>query len=196
MTLILDATNGITTPAETTIGNEAIGGNLAVTGTISIGANTVYPLVAGTAVASTSGTSLDYLSIPSWVKRITVVFSGVSTSGTSNPLIQIGAGSFTVTGYVGQGSISSSTTGTAYTTGFGIASAASTNVIYGEMVLTLLGSNTWICNFTAGLNANGTPLTLTSGGNVALAGTLDRVRITTVNGTDTFTAGSVNVLYQ
>jgi len=196
MTLILDATNGITTPAETTIGNESIGGNLTVTGTVSIGGSTVYPLVSGTAVASTSGTSLDYLSIPSWAKRITILFSGVSTNGTSNPLIQIGAGSFTTTGYVAQGSISSSTTGTAYTTGFGIASAVATNVIYGEMVLTLLGSNTWVCNFTAGLNANGTPLTLTSGGNVALAGTLDRVRITTVNGTDTFTAGSVNVLYQ
>lgn len=196
MTLILDATNGITTPAETTTGNESIGGNLTVTGTVSIGGSTVYPLVAGTAVASTSGTSLDFLSIPAWAKRITILFSGVSTNGTSNPLVQIGSGSFTTTGYIAQGSISSSTTGTAYTTGFGIASAVATNVIYGEMTLTLLGSNTWVCTFTAGLNANGTPLTLTSGGNVALSGTLDRVRITTVNGTDAFDAGSVNVLYQ
>ena len=29
-----------------------------------------------------------------------------------------------------------------------------------------------------------------------LAGTLDRVRITTVNGTDTFDAGSINILYE
>ena len=44
----------------------------------------------GTAVASTSGTSVDFTSIPSWVKRITVMFNGVSTSGTSNPLVQLG----------------------------------------------------------------------------------------------------------
>jgi hypothetical protein len=33
-------------------------------------------------------------------------------------------------------------------------------------------------------------------GGVALGGALDRVRITTVNGTDTFDAGSINILYE
>jgi hypothetical protein len=33
-------------------------------------------------------------------------------------------------------------------------------------------------------------------GTIALSGTLDRVRITTVNGTDTFDAGSINILYE
>ena len=50
-------------------------------------------LVSGTAVASTSGTSIDFTGIPSWVKRITVMFNGVSTSGTSFKQIQIGSGS-------------------------------------------------------------------------------------------------------
>jgi len=47
-------------------------------------------IVSGTAVASTSGTSIDFTSIPSWVKRVTVMFAGVSTNGTGSYLIQIG----------------------------------------------------------------------------------------------------------
>jgi hypothetical protein len=35
-----------------------------------------------------------------------------------------------------------------------------------------------------------------SAGSKTLSGTLDRVRITTVNGTDTFDAGSINILYE
>jgi hypothetical protein len=33
-------------------------------------------------------------------------------------------------------------------------------------------------------------------GSKTLAGTLDRIRITTVNGTDTFDAGQINILYE
>ena len=62
-------------------------------------------IASGTAVASTSGTSIDFTGIPSWVKRITVMLSGVSTSGTSIVLIQIGAGSVTTSGYASSGSI-------------------------------------------------------------------------------------------
>jgi hypothetical protein len=37
---------------------------------------------------------------------------------------------------------------------------------------------------------------LTGGGAISIGGTLDRIRITTVNGTNTFTAGSINILYE
>jgi hypothetical protein len=37
---------------------------------------------------------------------------------------------------------------------------------------------------------------ITFGGGKSLSATLDRVRITTVNGTDTFDAGSINILYE
>jgi hypothetical protein len=33
-------------------------------------------------------------------------------------------------------------------------------------------------------------------GHVSLSGALDRIRLTTVNGTDTFDAGSVNIIYE
>ena len=155
-------------------------------------------LTAGTAQASTSGTSITFTSIPSWVKRITVMFNGVSTSGTSVPLIQLGSGSPTTTGYL----CSASSTGGAaitqanYTTGFGLwggaVSAATT--IQGSAVFTLVSGNTWICSGALGLSNSAANAIIS--GSIALSGTLDRVVITTVNGTDTFDAGSINVLYE
>jgi hypothetical protein len=153
-------------------------------------------ITSGTAVASTSGTSIDFTSIPSWVKRITVMFTGVSTSGTSNPIIQIGSGSVTTTGYLGAGMIASGASPSVsnFTTGFGYPSATATNILHGTTVLTLVTGNTWAANGTLA-RSDGTSV-LSTAGSLALAGVLDRIRITTVNGTDTFDAGSINILYE
>jgi hypothetical protein len=151
--------------------------------------------VLGTAVASTSGTSIDFTSIPSWVKRVTVNFSGVSTNGTSVILLQIGAGSVTTSGYLGSASINTTITlSAAYTTGFGISQQSNaTDVQHGVFVLTNLNSNSWVCNVNM---ARSDSCTSQGAGSITLGGTLDRVRITTVNGTDTFDAGSINILYE
>lgn len=153
-------------------------------------------IASGTVVNSTSGTSIDFTGIPSWVKRITVMFNGVSTSGTSTTLVQIGAGSVTSTGYVSsaQAFTATATTTTTSTAGFlnSISSASSSRS--GQWLITNVSSNTWVCSNTLGdsaTNSNGI-----GGGTVTLSGTLDRVRITTTNGTDTFDAGSINILYE
>lgn len=152
-------------------------------------------LTSGTAVASTSGTSVDFTSIPSWVKRITVMFNGVSTSGTSFNQIQIGSTTFTTTGYVSQFWGGTSSSGV-ITTGFGIFSIASAaNSFTGSVVLTNITGNTWVSNGNL-IFANTTSVGWSSAGSLALGGALDRVRITTVNGTDTFDAGSINILYE
>lgn len=153
--------------------------------------------VAGTAVASTSGTSIDFTSIPSWVKRVTISLSGVSTNGSSNLLFQIGAGSVTTSGYLGTGYRAASGgawVNIAFTTGFGIPFDTSSAVIHGQLVLTLIGSNNWAT--TSFLSRSDTTTVGGTGGSITLGGTLDRVRITTVNGTDTFDAGSINILYE
>ncbi len=150
----------------------------------------------GTAVASTSGTSIDFTGIPSWVKKITVMFSGVSTNGTADLLIQLGdSGGVETTGYLGAASGFSSTVSTSsYTAGFGITSANAANINHGSFVLTFLASNTWtMTGLIARSNAANTIITA---GSKTLSGTLDRVRITTSNGTDTFDAGSINILYE
>jgi hypothetical protein len=154
-------------------------------------------LVSGTAQASTSGTSIDFTSIPSWVKRITVMFRGVSTNGTSNPLFQLGAGSVQTSGYLSaSGVISTGNTTNAanYTTGFGLTSGDASNVIHGSCTFSLMGSNIWVWSMTMGASNSTNPFY--GGGSVSLSGTLDRVRITTVNGTDAFDAGSINILYE
>jgi hypothetical protein len=155
-------------------------------------------LVSGTSVASTSGTSIDFTGIPTWVKRITVMFSTVSLNSTSAFLIQIGSGSIATTGYDAVliiGSQSSSNTVNASVAGFPFYSGAATFALSGSMIITNITGNTWV---EQGVFANSTttPFVTSTAGTKALTGVLDRVRITTVSGTDTFDLGSVNILYE
>jgi len=187
------------TSGQVTLAAPAVAGTSTITlqaATATMSVNTL-----ATAVASTSGTSIDFTSIPSWVKRITVMFSGVSTSGTSNFLVQIGAGSVTTSGYVSGGLASqaaaSSTTGVTSTAGFiavaGINGATQSQT--GIVTLLNITSTNWIAASVTAESSDGNRTTVASG-TLALGGTLDRVRITTVNGTDTFDAGTINILYE
>lgn len=152
----------------------------------------------GTPVASTSGTSIDFNSLPATLKRITISFAGVSTNSTSPPIIQIGdSGGIETTGYLGASSTVTTGVSTAnYTNGFGINFNNATDVIHGSIVLTLVDSstNTWaaIGNFARSDSA----ASVFSSGSKALSATLDRVRITTSGGTATFDAGTINIAYE
>ena len=149
-------------------------------------------LRSGTAVTA-SGTSVNFTDIPSWVKRITVMFNGVSTNGSSNIQIQIGSSTFTTSGYLG--SVQVSSVALAFTTGFGVSyNHTSANNLYGVYRVQLLTGNTWVYD---GMNSRSNDNGVTLGaGSLALSGTLDRIRITTVNGTDTFDAGTINILFE
>ena len=154
--------------------------------------------IAGTAVASTSGTSIDFTSIPSWVKRVTIMLNSISTNGaTAAFMVQVGSGSVTTTGYTSQAwaaSTNSSTvsTGLLLTGAYGSASYT----MSGSMVLTLIGSNTWVANSTMNYMNVASVGWTASGNSSALSGALDRVRITTFGGTETFDAGTINILYE
>jgi hypothetical protein len=148
----------------------------------------------GTAVTA-SGTSVNFTGIPSWVKRITVMANAISTSGTSNYQVQLGdSGGVENTGY--SGGLFTSSTFSAYSSGFifnnNIASAAS--VYYGVITLVKFDGNAWMV--TTACSSNATYGNGTGSGIKTLSATLDRIRITTVNGTDTFDAGSINILYE
>lgn len=141
--------------------------------------------------ATTSGTSIDFTSIPSWAKKITVMLIGVSTNGSSNVMVQIGAsGGIETTGYLGASGA------TSFTTGFGNDAAVSTAVRHGAIVLTLqkASTNTWIAQGVIGRSDTATAIA--TGGSKSLAGALDRLRLTTVNGTDAFDAGAVSIHYE
>lgn len=151
----------------------------------------------GTAQASTSGTSIDFTGIPSWVKRITVMFDGVSTNGSSDIIAQIGSGSITTSGYTGSLTYVGGTNtagGVLITNGFGLARVDASTVTYGIATFTNFGSNIWTHGATMGRST--TNYVQVGGGRGALGSVLDRIRITTVNGTDTFDAGSINILYE
>lgn len=206
-----NATNGLSFTADNTGALEFKTGTGAGTTAISISSSQVvtmnggaiYPLTSGTAVASTSGTSIDFTSIPSWVKRITVMFDSVSTSGTSPPQIQIGdSGGVETTGYAGTSSaIAGGTAQAVFTSGFGLgvntSNWSSSVVVSGAITISLLNSSTnnWVASGSLG-RSDATGSTYFTSGGKSLSATLDRVRITTVNGTDTFDAGSINILYE
>jgi hypothetical protein len=161
-------------------------------------------IVSGTAVASTSGTSIDFTGIPSWVKRVTVMFDGVSTNGTSPPQIQVGdSGGIETSGYLSSNFIilnGASPVGAAFTAGFGIGVStgqwASTVTVQGSITFSLLNAatNTWVASGSIG--RNDTNSVYITSGSKSLSGTLTQLRITTVNGTDTFDAGSINILME
>jgi hypothetical protein len=156
------------------------------------------PFTSGNSVASTSGTAIDFTGIPSWVKRVTVMFSGVSTNGVSVVQVQLGSGSPTTSGYLASatGALNgASPLVTNPTTGFQIIADGSAGFVRsGILVCTLVGSNIWVASGNG--NDSASARFWLCGGSVSLSGTLDRVRITTVNGTDTFDAGSVNIMYE
>jgi hypothetical protein len=153
-------------------------------------------LVRSTAVASTSGTAIDFTGIPSWAKRVTVMFNGVSTNGSSVVQVQLGAGSFTTSGYnSASGSTNNVANGISSTTGIVFTNyLLSVDTRSGHLIATNITGNTWVSSHSGFLP--GQAFGSVGGGSVTLPGTLDRVRITTVNGTDTFDAGSINIMYE
>ena len=198
MPLSLSGTTGIVSS------NIAAGGVQA----INIGSSQVtpvklsQPMTLGTVQNATgSNTFFDFTGIPSWAKRITVMFKGVSTDGASTPwLIQLGdSGGVETTGYLAVTSrLTVSAVGTvASTAGFpiGVDNTAA-NICHGSATITLfdLSTNTWVAS---GVFANSHYTeTNTVAGSKSLSATLDRVRITTSGGTNDFDAGSVNIMYE
>jgi len=172
-----------------------LGTGLSFSGTVLSGSG----LTLGTPVASTSGTSIDFTGIPSGVKLICISFSAVSTNGTSNPMIQLGdSGGIETTGYVASSGVvlNGNITGTAgYTTGLGIASNVATHSLRGAYILTLLNSSTNLWGGHGVIVDTTNNGIISGGGDKTLSAVLDRVRITTVGGTDTFDAGSINIAY-
>jgi hypothetical protein len=159
-------------------------------------AESSYALTSGTPQASTSGTTITFTGIPSWVKRITLMLSGVSTNGTSN--LQVRAG--TSSGIVTTGYISSAVTQNvqaASTTGLLVTYASTAaNSWRGIVTISLLdaASFTWV-NSGNLTETNSNNVHLDAGG-IVLASALTQIQLTTVNGTDTFDAGSINILYE
>lgn len=162
-------------------------------GTATMGASFITKKTTVTA----SSTSIDFTSIPSWVNRITVMFKGISTNGSSYMLVQLGTSSgVTTSGYVSTSNDLDNSGGSSAndsTAGMIVRMSQAANVVNGMMRIAHMGSNAWVADHVISVS---TVVSCFGGGSVSLSGTLDRVRITTVNGTDSFDAGTVNILYE
>lgn len=140
-----------------------------------------------------TGTYVDFTGIPSWAKRITVMFDGVSTNGTSTFLIRIGGSSLEITGYNSSGANAANV---AYydSTGFKLSGAnAATGLYSGAIILNKINNNTW-CSF--GILGGFGPVQILSSGSKTLSEVLSQLRITTTNGTDQFDAGTINISWE
>jgi hypothetical protein len=167
------------------------------TGNIAVPTGTLYPLVSDTAKSAT-GTSVDFTGIPATAKRITVMFSGVSTNGTSALLAQIGdSGGIETTGYIsGTGIVANNAVGSLVTSTAGIllsSSFTAANTFHGSITFNLLGLNIFSASGSTYQAALGSYIVA---GSKTLSDTLTQVRITTVNGTDTFDAGTINIMWE
>jgi hypothetical protein len=124
------------------------------------------------------------------------MFIGVSTSGGSQILVQIGSGSLTTSGYTESLSVASAQTNAVQsitsTAGCILYSGSASEITQVNMVLTPVSGNTWLSTHSGSRSGWG----LVGSAYVTLGGVLDRVRITTVSTTDNFDAGSINILYE
>ena len=147
-------------------------------------------ITSGTAQTA-SGTAVNFTSIPSWVKRITIPINGLSLDGTGNTLVQLGdSGGLETTGYTGY-AFNSTFAGTTLSTGFQLDGRAAGNLLYGTAFLHLVTGNTWAFSF-AGINS--VPNTIICSGFKTLSGTLDRLSLVTSAGN--FDAGTINIIYE
>lgn len=182
----------------TVINLPATNGDVVTTGDVG----TVTPnmlsqkMVAYTAVSTASGTQFTFSNIPSWVKRISVLLDRVSTNGASPILIRIGDGTLATSGYVGNSSdITTTVATTSFTDGFRIGSSmAASQSKSGIIHLECIYANMWMLSGT--LTRTNDACSITMAGQKELTSTLDRIQLTTSNGTDTFDGGAVNVIYE
>lgn len=144
-----------------------------------------------------TGTAVDFLNIPATARRITVMFNGVSTNGTSNIQVQLGTTSgFETSGYSGSVTNHNGSAGTAMSAGFQMTQGlAAADQRAGLMVVQRFSENTWVEQSLTQISSGGTSGDRSTGVK-SLSGPLDRVRITTANGTDVFDAGSISVMVE
>ena len=166
------------------------------TGTFSV-AGVNSNIVSGTAQNPTSGTAVDFTGIPSWVKRVTVLMNDVSLTGTDYLLIRLGTASgilstavyFSMTSAITTASTASAVN---FTTAFGIQSATASNSLNGQFIISNITGNTWVLSGTYAQNTSAMGFAT---GRVTVPSVLTQLRITT-SGTDTFDAGTINILYE
>jgi hypothetical protein len=191
---VLQGGTGVTTSTGTGAGVHSVGPSISSAVMTTMASSVI---TSGTAV-SASGTAVNFTGIPSWVKRITLMFDNISTSGSASAvfLIRIGNASFTTTGYTGSFCYTGvATGGAASTVGFPMMTQNTADIHSGQATINLLSNSSFKYTFSSTL-ARTDGIVCFGGSAVTLGALLDRVQVTTSNGTDIFDAGTINILYE
>lgn len=184
MTVQINGSTGVTTPGLTT--DTSVANTSSTLTGESVGRIKTY-----TDQATTSGTLTEFLSIPSWAKEITINITEFSTTGTNNPLIQLGSATYTVSGYVGSQSLLTSVVASGnLSTGFFLGGANASSIRNGIITLVLQTGNTWVATGNIGFSDSAGMSVMS--GYVTLGGVLDRLRLYASG--DTFDRGAVNII--
>ena len=188
----MSSTIGVQNIAHT---NGTVAATVASDGGVTFSNPPIGLIKSSTLIESTSGTSIDFTGIPSYAQNITVLLSGVSTNGSSNLLLQLGgSGGIETSGYLG--TIGRDGGAVLRTTGVGITySLSSTYITHSQLSLWLVdaSTNTWSIGSLG--SGSSTAIIYFGTSSKSLSSALDRVRVTTVNGTDTFDAGKISMRY-
>ena len=149
-------------------------------------------ITSSTVQTASSSASITFSSIPSWVKRITIMLSDMVYSGTLQ--VQIGSGSTTTTGYVSASGLygGSNIAQSSYATNcFIIKDTGGAGAANAIMILNNFTGNTWLSehNWVATSSYVGS-----GAGKLALSGALDRIVISASTGN--LTSGSINISYE
>lgn len=150
-----------------------------------------------TAQTASSNTDFDFTGIPTWVNRITVMGWGLSTNGTSPIILRVGDGAIVSTGYLGSvTNIAGATPASVLaTSGCAITqSIAAASVIRFTATIQRGTGNTWVISGVGAFSNTATTMIFAS--EIALSGALDRLRLTTSGGTDTFDAGDISISWE
>lgn len=149
-----------------------------------------------TTIAVTSGSAIDVTGIPAGAQRVTIHMDQIGTNGTSAKVIQIGSGSFLTSGYKSGGAYAGSGNiagGSSVTNGFHIQSTNAVDRLCGDIKLSRLPGFVYEQSHILSTNISGV---CTGGGTVVSNGSIDRVRLTTQNGTDSFVAGWLTISWE
>lgn len=139
-----------------------------------------------TPVATTSGTFVDFDSIPSTATEVNIYWVNYQTTGSARVQLKVG-GTAINSGYAA----SSGTSGAeaSATDGFNVYSDSSARVQKGIMTLHRISSSTWVESHSVSLGG----ADASGGGNILGVGTVDGIRVTT---TGSFVAGQVSVSWR
>lgn len=151
----------------------------------------------GTPVTLTNQTFVNF-SIPEGAKRLTLILTGVSTSGASPIICRVGnSGGVLTSGYFSRivyAVASNVSTNVSSNAGIVIASTNVGVISQAKVILDLGSDGRWYSNmgvaqFTSEASGSGV-------GSTDVVPSLTTLRLTTINGTDQMTAGTANISWE